>query len=206
MLQCLPVQQRAAVCCGVLQCVVACCSVLQCVETCCNVLRGCYSVLQCVVVFAVIVILFSEMCNKQQPALGPSFQSQPSSHQSFSFSIPSEWLSWIEICTYFPILLPLPPTPPTTGIIMSRSRITFESQEGKLLIQRSQKPRCITIGMHALVHCPCSRSHFNLFCLVVTLTTEKIEMQRCLRLQHPLPGGNTDRMAYLSGLFLQISH
>mmetsp|Transcript_53568 Transcript_53568/g.86702 ORF Transcript_53568/g.86702 Transcript_53568/m.86702 type:complete len:89 (-) Transcript_53568:43-309(-) len=44
------------------------------------------------------------------------------------------------MCTYLLALLPLTPTPPTIGIIMSRSNITFEFQEVKLLIQRSQKP------------------------------------------------------------------
>jgi len=83
---------------------------------------------------------FRKCVLKQQPALCLCLLSPPSSYQSLSFSIPSEWPSWVEMCTYLLALLHLTPTPPTIGIIMSRSKITFEFQEDKLLIHRSQQP------------------------------------------------------------------
>jgi len=55
---------------------------------------------------------FRKCVLKQQPALCLCLLSPPSSYQSLSFSIPSEWPSWVEMCTDLLVLLPLTPTPP----------------------------------------------------------------------------------------------
>ena len=177
------VLQCVAVCCSVLQSsgrsheelfVVTCCSVLQCllqrVAVCCGVccvllcVAVCCSVLQCVTVFFNVFLQSKSFCFEKYvlktTVYCVSFSSVPALLPPISFFLISIRMTILGRNVYPPPCPPCPytPKPPTTCIIMSRSKITFESQKVTPLIRKLPKP--VITATYLLSPPPPSQTNF----------------------------------------------
>jgi len=128
--------QRVATCWGVSQHAAVCYSVLQYVAMCCSVLR---SVAACCSMLHLESFCFRKCVLKTAPC-SESLSSVPALLPTISFFLISIRMTILGRNVFPP---PCPPASPTQSthacIVMSRSKITFESQEVKPPIQRLPK-------------------------------------------------------------------